>query len=653
MFYVHGGKLVFEIDDTAENIRWFANGLPTRSTEKLDFFRVFLDDGMEREIAVFSKHQKGRVSGRDDDIVISYDSLTDVDGRSYNIKLNIYMKTAGDTMEYYAEVENLSDVRVNEVQCPFVQLEVVADENTEKDMLYLPFGLGLKYPDPMKWTMDSHTEYVTADYEHVWAHLGYPFPMSMAWYGIESNGHFFYVGRHDEDFRTVNLSIGGAPRREKKEIVFNIAQFPVAEKGEKITCGKGVITLLEGNWKKGADIYRAWADSWYRPVKPIEWIKNSPGWQRIILKHQFGRIYFKYTDLVKIYENGRKVGLDTLLVFGWWKGCFDNGYPVYEPDEALGGAEELKKAIKTIREMGGHVILYNNGVLIDVTGEYYKTEGHKVSKKNIEGVEYREYYEFGDCGSMLRTHGHKSFTAACHATDSWRDKLIENAKIKLSFDPDAIFYDQIGGHDPHLCFDKSHHHGPRADMDAYFKLRNVKAIRETLPEGKGMGTENATDCYSQHFDFIHGLLAADWDAGNFSALYRYTFPETIISNRFLHDERDDFKAQLILALVYGLKYDVSIYRGRLIDISGQPEYGKFLKQMIDIKEEHREFFYEGKYAGTYDEAEKSDTVIANVFESPDGKQLVAIWNPEKTTETVTVCGESYTLGENEFKLIRL
>jgi len=168
-----------------------------------------------------------------------------------------------------------------------------------------------------------------------------------------------------------------------------------------------------------------------------------------------------------------------------------------------------------------------------------------------------------------------------------------------------------------------------------------------------MGTENATDCYSQHFDFIHGLLAADWDAGNFSALYRYTFPETVISNRFIHDERDDFKAQLIMALVYGLRYDVSIYRGRLIDISGQPEYGKFLKQMIDIKEEHREFFYDGKYAGTYDEAEKSDTVIANVFESPDGKQLVAIWNPEKTTETVTVCGESYTLGENEFKLIRL
>ena len=57
MFYVHGGKLTFEISDNAENYRWFAEGLETRSPEKHDFFRVFLDNGMEKEIAVFSKDQ--------------------------------------------------------------------------------------------------------------------------------------------------------------------------------------------------------------------------------------------------------------------------------------------------------------------------------------------------------------------------------------------------------------------------------------------------------------------------------------------------------------------------------------------------------------------------------------------------------------------
>ena len=91
MFYVHGGKLVFEIDENAEHIKWSGVGLPTTSPERHDFFRVFLDNGMEREIAVFSKNQKGTVSGKDDDIVISYTTLTDEFGRSYDINLNIYI----------------------------------------------------------------------------------------------------------------------------------------------------------------------------------------------------------------------------------------------------------------------------------------------------------------------------------------------------------------------------------------------------------------------------------------------------------------------------------------------------------------------------------------------------------------------------------
>jgi len=655
MFYVHGGKLTFKISENADQYAWCADGLPTKSPEKHDFFRVFLDNGMEREIAVFSKNQRGTVSGKDDDIVISYTSLTDEFGRSYDINLNIHMKTVGDTMEYYAEVENHSTVNVNEVECPFIQLEVIADEEPKNDMLYMPFGLGLKFPDPMKWVKNSHTEYVTADYEHVWTNLQYPFPLNMAWYGIESNGHIFYIGRHDEDFRTVTMSLGGAPRKAKKdEIVFNIAHYPVVQPGEKVVCGKGVVSLLEGNWKRGADIYRAWADAtWYKPAKPIEWIKNSPGWQRVILKHQFGRIYFKYADLVKIYENGKKVGLDTVLVFGWWKGRFDNGYPLYEPDDDLGGAEELKRAIKTIQDMGGHVILYNNGVLIDVMGEFYENVGHKISKKNLDGAEYNEYYQFGDYGTMLRVGGYKTFTSACHATDEWKDKLVENANIKLSFNPDGLFYDQMGGHDPKLCFDKSHKHGNRVDMDAYYKRQNIDAIRAVLPEGKGVGTENGVDCFSQKFDFIHGLLNADWDNANFSALYRYTFPETIISNRFLHDERDDFKEQLNFAFTIGLRYDVSIYRGRVMDISGQPEYGKHLKYLLDLKEQYKEFFYDGTYRGPYDDMEKSDKLITSLYESKAGGKLLVIWNPEKEDEKFVVSGESYTIAPNDLKLIEL
>ena len=97
------------------------------------------------------------------------------------------------------------------------------------------------------------------------------------------------------------------------------------------------------------------------------------GWQRVILKHQFGEIYFKYSDLPKLYKSGLSYGINTLMVFGWWKGRFDNGYPVYEPDPLLGGEDGLRAAIDEIHRLGGKVHLYTNGALIDVATDYYKT----------------------------------------------------------------------------------------------------------------------------------------------------------------------------------------------------------------------------------------------------------------------------------------
>ncbi|WP_313641802.1 hypothetical protein [Paenibacillus sp.] len=81
-----------------------------------------------------------------------------------------------------------------------------------------------------------------------------------------------------------------------------------------------------------------WANGWFsEPQKPA-WVQELRGWQRIIMKHQFGKIYFRYDDLPRVYEEGKAVGVEMILLFGWWKGGFDNGYPVYEPDLVHSGA---------------------------------------------------------------------------------------------------------------------------------------------------------------------------------------------------------------------------------------------------------------------------------------------------------------------------
>ena len=78
-----------------------------------------------------------------------------------------------------------------------------------------------------------------------------------------------------------------------------------------------------------------------------------------------------------------------ILLFAWWKEGMDNGYPNYEPDPALGGTEKLKKAITEINSLGGIVILYANGHLIDVSTDFYKKAGIKYTMKDIEKNESR------------------------------------------------------------------------------------------------------------------------------------------------------------------------------------------------------------------------------------------------------------------------
>ena len=54
-------KLIFSLDENGQNPIWSSDSLPTRSPENANFFRVFLDNGTEREIAVFSRDQQGNV----------------------------------------------------------------------------------------------------------------------------------------------------------------------------------------------------------------------------------------------------------------------------------------------------------------------------------------------------------------------------------------------------------------------------------------------------------------------------------------------------------------------------------------------------------------------------------------------------------------
>lgn len=377
------------------------------------------------------------------------------------------------------------------------------------------------------------------------------------------------------------------------------------------------------------------------------------GWQRIICRHQFGDIHFTYADPPRVYREGQKAGLNFLMVFGWWKGRFDNGYPIYEPDEELGGAEGLRAAIEEIKAMGGRVALYTNGQLIDVATDFYREKGYRLCRIDIDGNEYRGHYRFGNAGTALRTFGYKSFVTACTGTPEWIDLQLQHEERKFSIGADSAFYDQIGAFAAMPCFCEEHPHGKRPAKQEEGRRNCLKAIHDHCPKGRAIGTEMSTDALLPYVHYVHGAqIGPIFDELAYPSMLLRTFPEMVHTDRFVHDDKPGVERLLNHAFIYGFRFDVSPWRGRT-DISSMPRLRELIKHLVDLREQYREFFYHGTFVCDTDLALPTN-VRKGEFLSADGKRrLITLWNDNPTEITLNVAEKSVTIPAGEVACVCL
>lgn len=591
-----------------------------------DFWRAYLDycrPGKNRELAVCSHEQpEPQVVRRENAVTCVYPQLIAEDGTVHNIRLELTMTKDNGTLHYDAVMQNESDVRLNELQYPMFSFEKMAGE-LEDDILYLPDGLGRRVKNPHKETQKAHTEYMAADYKSIVQMYKYPGQLSMPWMVLESGGKSLYLGAHSEKWRQISVVTAVEPRGAAEHyFMMTIASYPAVVPGETLCYDGFTAAVFDGDWREGADLYRRWAEeSWLPAITKKESIKHLHGWQRIILKHQYGEIYHTYDELPRIFREGKKYGIHMILLFAWWQEGMDNGYPNYQPDEMLGGAEKLREAIHEINAEGGVVILYANGHLIDVSTEYYRTEGYKYTTKDIDGNDYREHYMFSNSGSLLKM-GNKSFVTGCYGTKEWPEKILEIEKRHLSLGSNGTFFDQLGcGF--YLCFDKTHSHGNRIDEDPELRLGTVKAMKAMLKEDEWFGTEWVVDRMSPYMDFTHGFgCSVAYTEDAYPYIFRYTYPEIITSNRLLHDEKEGWQKHLNYTFVHGMIFDVGIYRCRA-SLEEAPEYGRHIRRLVDLRNAYLDFFTDGKFDMP---RQKLPEKVWGAEYTLNGKTVIALWN---------------------------
>ncbi len=340
----------------------------------------------------------------------------------------------------------------------------------------------------------------------------YSGPLSMKWLDYYGEDFGLYFASLDQSFDVCTLCAETfGPQRPGMHFAFS---YPVAlGPGDHWRAPEAVTALHTGDWRQGAARYQAFHRG-FSPADTAEppWFRESPGLvAHYDFKYQNGGIVHRYRDIPRLYQEARSLGLNHMLLSGWHRDGFDNGYPRYEPDRDLGTPQELRDAVTWVREAGGHVAFYINARIVNLDFP----ENKAFAQEN--GV------LLSDGGILEEKAGDRAFAVQCIGSAPWREKLKNAVELVSQLGADGVYLDQLAMARPGLCANPAHGHRYGQWNAGYRQL--LEEIRQSVPGAFALLHEGCSDAYGS---LCAGQLVSTFayhHRGAFPQMYRYTFPE--------------------------------------------------------------------------------------------------------------------------------
>jgi len=601
-YKLENGKIRFEVDGNGRLVslkNFETNREYTKGGGGL--WRIVYQDGLSIEELLDSENVPVKVEKKGDSLVLDY-------GGEFPVKVNCRLE--GDDVRFVAEIKNASKDKIfREFQFPMIRNVDVPDDS---DFMWAYSG-GHKFKNPNAFVRGGFTAYMGQDNKEVQRYILYPGRTAMNCFLINEPNSALYFANYDPNYgKTLHLGIlpnvSKEGLREYGKPTFCMVKYPFLKPGESKVLPEYVVSPQTGDWHKSMKKYRAWAESsWYKPRAKTKDYLECNGWQRIILRHQYGKVLFGYDKIPEIYSTTEDIGMHTIRLYGWWKEGMDAGNPHYSPDDTQGGDAELAKQIKAVQKRGGKVNLYFNGQLIDTDTEFFRTVGKKICIKRTDGTPHIERYPFGGDGTALRVFGNKTFAVGCPYTKEWRDKLIEIADRAIGLGADGIYYDQMG-HDVLPCADPTHGHPvPFMEINKC-KHEMFKSVCEYIrakKPGMTIGVEWVCDPIAPLVDYVHNCYGPqDIDGKDkngrpyvrYAPLYQYAFPEYSTCDTTLFDGHDIVR-RVNHSLMRSWRSDVSVYRCRAT-VDAVPAYRNYLKKANALRDRFRDLILNGLFRDT-------------------------------------------------------
>jgi hypothetical protein len=555
-----------------------------------------------------------------DDVVLHYGPLKNV-REQVDVRVDYEIRDTGTQLQFSIRVDNATDRMLAEVFYAIVggQQGIERRLDTESLIPGVPF-IGM--PANLAPRLFSQYEYSGLNIGGRFDFNGYGYPgvMPMGWMEVYNPkaGVGYYYANQDPETRvttlytevrpfTKTLIIANQdnwpkpeelPRGEPIGLTMGWVNFPYTARGP-FRAGPIALQVHEGDWRRGATLYRSWFDQHFKVARSPNWLQREMAWQAIIMQQPEDSIFFRFNDLKRLAMDAKRYGVTTIEIEGWSVGGNDRGYPNFRPDPRLGTVVEFRKALADMRAVGVHALLMVDTQVVDTSTEAFRA---RLSRYAVEGrwAPDRQIMGFGegtigaramDATTSVALSRSLALVSPSHA--EFREELLRQYLQLIQEGAEGLQADKyvLGNLDFNPAIptspDKSLPDGTLQTFQDY--LSRARTINPNVALAAGTGNFDRAYPY---VDVWRNMLPGK-DPGPMAVLY--AFPEWTATALAITPGDID-------ALNNGLRYGmVWLVCERLYGSMDEPLYqpfSRYLAELIRVRKQHSDLLFHARFYDT-------------------------------------------------------
>jgi hypothetical protein len=607
---------VIDLDDNGLVFVFPASGARIAYGRHDPVFRLFVDQatarGTQREIT--QADCTAPVIARDGGSLSLAYRFRPSEG-SGTLEVRIGWETGGREVLGRIEIDNGTGLRIERVQFPLLPFPQV--ENNDRLLFSSSWG------DEFPWPVKTIRQYCAmGGLEAIYPGLrleairhgkdevayAYPSILAMQYLTLHSKGRSVYLSCYGTDGNSLSLNAQAVGNG----LLFSVNHKPYLGHGtwRSPECG---VAIVPGDWHSAADLYASRMRGVFKPPRLPAWMQEGfHGWVQVMMHFENERPLHCFRDLPALFRDVKeKSGIEVLHVCGWNGRGHDTLYPDYDPDPALGTADDLRSAINAIHAQGGRVILYTNGRLVDPDSAFARQSGGRCVCVDANGQPYVERYF-----NSVR------FQIACPACVEYGEYLAgQIGTLCRELGADAVQIDQISCNQGLPCHDSRHPHTTPANNFLEPTDRMLQTIRRThlgIDPDSFTWIEGCHERFGQYYDVSqgHGEGGPGWEIlGPVPEQFKYTYPDYLVTGSC------NTIQQLCHTFAQGKPFDLGV--GCLED----PDYAALLRRLLEVRRSYSRYFLHGIFRDNVGLQVAGDARAYRIDHPGDAGMIVTAWLP--------------------------